>query len=60
MSFEAWLADCQMIFVTTLNFTETIAAAMIHGAGISVYKAKFGRGMSPQQCVDSELIYWNE
>lgn len=60
MPFETWLAACQTILMTTLNVTETFAAATIQGAGISIYKAKFDRGLTPQQCVDDELIYWNE
>jgi hypothetical protein len=60
MSFESWLSECQIILVTALNFTEAAAAAMIHGAGISIYRAKFDRGLTPRQCVDDELSVWNE
>jgi hypothetical protein len=58
--FEAWLYECLSILSATLDFTEANAAAMIQGAGISIYLAKFNRGMTPQQCVDDELICWNE
>jgi hypothetical protein len=58
--FEAWLSECRSILSATLHLTETKAAAMIQGAGIAVYLAKFQRGFTPQQCVDDELVCWNE
>lgn len=60
MLFEAWLTDCQSILINTLSFTEAAAAAMIQGAGVSIYRAKFDSGLTPQQCVDDELSVWNE
>jgi len=60
MEFESWLTECQLIISKKLNFDEDDAARMIDGAGISIYLAKFERGLTPQQCVEDELIAWNE
>ena len=60
MGFEEWLAECCLIISATLQMDSATVIKMIDGSGEAVYRAKFGRRLSPQQCVDDELIYWNE
>ena len=59
MIFEQWLAKCRSPIGTTLRMEAGTVDKMIKGAGEHIYRAKFDRGMTPQQCVDDELIYWN-
>jgi hypothetical protein len=54
------LSECKSIIVSTLNCSDEFAGAMIRGAGVLVYPRKFDRGLSPQQCIDDEMVYWNE
>lgn len=60
MLFERWLAECRAIICRTLSYSDDKATLMIEGAGLSIYRAKFDRGLTPQQCVDDELIYFSK
>lgn len=55
-----WLSKCRFILMQTLNLDETKATQVMAGVGRSVYCRKFSEGATPQQCIDDELIYWNE
>lgn len=58
--FETWLSECRQIIRQTLGFSGVLVDSMIAGAGLQIYRAKFDRGMTPQQCIDDETRYWNE
>ena len=60
MTFEQWLADCLVLISSKLGFDSATALRMVNGAGLSIYRDKFERGLTPQQCVDDELRGWNE
>lgn len=59
MQFEPWLEECKSIIRQRLNYSDELAQKMIDGAGIAVYRAKFDRGLTPQQCIDDETNYWD-
>lgn len=58
--FEPWLDECRKLLSQTLRFDHEKAREMVEGAGLQIYRAKFDRGLTPQQCVDDELSTWNE
>lgn len=60
MQFEAWLAECRDVIIKVLGFDARLAGQMIEGADVSIYRAKFDRGLTPQQCIDDEVAAWNE
>ena len=60
MDFETWLQECRSILIRTLQCSEEFAQKIIEGSGIDIYRHQFNRKLTPQQCVDKELIYWNE
>jgi len=60
MEFEQWMQECSAIIQTVLSFDKETALQMILGAGMVQYRKKFDQGLTPQQCIDDETIYWNE
>lgn len=58
--FEPWLDECRALISQKLGFDSETARNMVEGAGLKIYREKFERGLTPEQCVDDELSTWNE
>lgn len=59
-AFGPWLDQCRELIAQWLRCDETHASAVMLGAGLGVYRAKFERGLTPRECVDDELSVFNE
>jgi len=60
MPFEEWISACEVAISKALGFDKAMARRMIDGVGIDIFRDKFDRGMTPEQCIDDELMLWNE
>ena len=60
MDFETWLQECRFILIRTLQCSDEFAHKIIEGSGIDIYRHQFNRKLTAQQCIDEELIYWND
>jgi hypothetical protein len=58
--FGAWLDECRQIIAAALRCDTAKANAMVLGAGIAIYRKKFDRGLTPQECVNDEFSVFNE
>jgi hypothetical protein len=59
-AFDKWLGTCRTILIDRLHCSPEFADLVISGAGIGIYRRQFERGLSPEQCIDLELCYWND
>jgi hypothetical protein len=59
MVFEEWLAECRSLIAAIFGLDDATVTKLIIGDGEGGYRATFDRGMTPRQCVDSEMIYWD-
>jgi hypothetical protein len=59
-AFDHWLGTCRRILMDQLSCSPEFADLVIMGAGITIYRNQFERGLSPEQCIELELCYWND